>query len=284
MRKFSLVILAICLILVSACGLLPAKQESEASPEQKIASESTKDTLDEKTVETIAQRIERLNITDIQADIAMQLDMISDNLKLNIKSDSNLEYSASNNNLHYVVEAIVNDKPDNLNQLDIYSDGDYIYLKTNFEPKWIKLTNQNQTIDPDSLIGLYTATEFLNFYNRWKDYIEVTESDSQYTVTLTGSGEQFSDYVRQMMNVLQGLRVDESLIDIYRIKDLKVVHSFDKASNLPTSLTIDMNYLFRGESMNVEHLIHLDVVYRAVNQGFVLELPEEFKTLEVETP
>ena len=284
MRKFSVVILTLCLILVSACGLLPAKQDAEVSAQQHLASEAPQATLDDKTVETIAQRIERLNITDIQADIAMQLEMKSDNLNLKIDSDSNLEYSASNNNLHYMVEAIVNDKPESLNQLDIYSDGDHIYLKTNFEPKWIKLTNQNQTIDPDSLISLYTATEFLDFYNRWKDYIEVTESDSQYTITLTGSGEQFSEYVRQMMNTLQGLRVDESLIELYRIKDLKVVHSFDKASNLPTSLTIDMNYLFRGESVNVEHLIHLDVDYRAVNQGFVLELPEEFKTLEVETP
>lgn len=279
MRRKSLIILCAMLIFASACQAQPSAEVSEEIPEQESIQSLALDSVE---AESVAQRIERLDIQDVQAEMFMQLEMLSDNMNVTIESDTELAYSASNNGLHVVIDTIVNGKEGSASQLDVYADGEYLYLRTNYDTTWHKFTYANQTIDPESLIKMYTTTEFRQFYDEWQDRLVVTETDTEYTITLEGSGTEFTDYVRQSMNSLQGLRVDDALFEIYRVKNVKVVHTFDKANNLPTSMSISLNYLFRGESANVEHILDMNVNYLSVNQGFVLDLPSELETLELE--
>lgn len=279
MKKIYLGFLILVLTVLAACGAQPVSDEPAELPVEETAETQT---VDEAKAETIAQRIERLDIRDVQADIVMEVETLSEQLNMNIKSNSQLAYSAINHGLYAIVDTVINDNADNVSQLEAYADEEYIYLRTNQDPTWRKHTTANQTIDPESLIKTYTVTEFRPFYEAWKDQLVIEETDTEYKITLEGSGNELVDYIRQTMNSIQGLRIDESMLDIYLVKDVRVVHTFDKATNLPTTQTIFLNYMFRGQSVNIEHILDVKIDYTAVNEGFVLAFPAEFESLELE--
>lgn len=280
MKKLYLFLIIISLVVLAACGAKPTSEDLAEIPAEESAETQA---VDEKKAETIAERIERLDIEDVQADIVMEVETLSEQLNMNIKSDSKLAYSAVNHGLYAIVDTVINDKPENASRLEAYADEEYIYLRTNQDPTWRKHTYANQTIDPESLIKNYTVTEFRQFYEAWRDQLMIEETDAEYKITLEGSGNEFADYIRQTMNSIQGLRIDEALLDIYMVKDVKVVHTFDKATNLPTAQTIFLNYMFRGESVNIEHILDVNIDYTAVNSGYVLEFPAEFESLKLDS-
>lgn len=270
MKKYQWIAILLSLVFVVACG------RSSEVPVGDMTAEPER-------VESIVERIERLDIEDVVAEIDMQLDMDSQNLNLTVKSKTKLNYTAKPNRLHIALSSIINDNENNLSTLESYADGEHMIIRTNYDPVWRKYTYENQTIDPTSMIQMYTTADFGVFYETWKDRIVLTETTEDYTITLEGTGQDFKDLVLDEMRTIQGLRVDDALFDLYMVKAVKIVHVFDKQTNEPKSMSLFMNYLFSSESISTEHMLSLDTTYLQVNEGLTLELPAEFDSLEVET-
>lgn len=166
-------------------------------------------------------------------------------------------------------------------EMELYLVDNEMYMYDSTFEQWLKMDASTFPVDQ---LEQQNPVEQLELMQSFTNDMEMEESDDQYTLKITGNGEELMDFTREaMQEYMDGelmAQLEQEGIDIFESMSIENIYyelAIDKETFETKALNLDMNMSIEaeGETLNLDQSVVSE--YTGVNTVDSIEIPEEVK-------
>ncbi|MGN7386410.1 DUF6612 family protein [Sporosarcina sp. SAFN-015] len=262
---------------LAACGsAAEPKKDAETGKEVELEnkSEMTAQEVYSKAMEVSAEQKSMHAVMDIDQKISIPSQELEMDSKIKMDMDAIVEPLA----MHQKMKMDMGD----LGKMDmeLYMTDSGFFMNDPESGQWIKMPKDMYDEMMAQMGGETDPTLDMKMFNEFKDDFKFEQTDDEYILTLSASGDKFSGLMKELMGSalpadMEMTEEDADLLNNMDVKSLEVVMYIDKETYYTNAFDLDMDMTMKVEEEEMHIVQKMKSVISKINEIDEIVVPQE---------
>lgn len=262
---------------LAACGsAAEPKKDAETGKEVELEnkSEMTAQEVYSKAMEVSAEQKSMHAVMDIDQKISIPSQELEMDSKIKMDMDAIVEPLA----MHQKMKMDMGD----LGKMDmeLYMTDSGFFMNDPESGQWIKMPKDMYDEMMAQMGGETDPTLDMKMFNEFKDDFKFEQTDDEYILTLSASGDKFSGLMKELMGSalpadMEMTEEDADLLNNMDVKSLEVVMYIDKETYYTNAFDLDMEMTMKVEEEEMHIVQKMKSVISKINEIDEIVVPQE---------
>ena len=262
---------------LAACGsTAEPKKDAETGKEVELEnkSEMTAQEVYSKAMEVSAEQKSMHAVMDIDQKISMPSQELEMDSKIKMDMDVIVEPLA----MHQKMNMDMGDL--GAMDMELYMNESGFFMNDPESGQWIKMPKDMYDEMMAQMGGETDPTLDMEMFNEFKDDFKFEQTDDEYILTLSASGDKFSGLMKELMGSslpadMEMTEEDADLLNNMDVKSLKVVMYIDKETYYTNAFDLDMDMTMKVEEEEMHIVQKMKSVISKINEIDEIVVPQE---------
>ncbi|MFS0690747.1 DUF6612 family protein [Sporosarcina sp. 179-K 8C2 HS] len=262
---------------LAACGsAAEPKKDAETGEEVELEnkSEMTAQEVYSKAMEVSAEQKSMHAVMDIDQKISIPSQELEMKSKIKMDMDIIVEPLAMHQNMK--MDMGEHGKAD----LEMYMNESGFFMNDPQAGQWIKMPKDMYDDMMAEMGGETDPTLDMKMFNEFKDDFKFEQTDDEYILTLSASGDKFSGLMKELMGSalpsdLEMTEEDAEMLNNMDVKSLEVVMYIDKETFYTNAFDLDMDMTMKVENEEMRIVQKMKSVLSKINEIDEIVVPQE---------
>lgn len=260
---------------LAACGSA-AEPKKDAETGEKVElenkSEMTAQEVYSKAMEVSAEQKSMHAVMDINQKMSIPSQEVEMDSKIKMDMDIIVEPLAMHQNMKMDMGEM--GKMD----MELYMNESGFFMNDPESGQWIKMPKDMYDEMMAQMGGETDPTLDMKMFNEFKDDFKFEQTDDEYILTLTASGDKFSGLMKELMGSslpADMTEEDAEILDNMDVKSLEVVMYIDKETFYTNAFDLDMDMTMKIEEEEMRIVQKMKSVITKINEIDEIVVPQE---------
>lgn len=162
--------------------------------------------------------------------------------------------------------------------MELYLTDSEFYMQDPESGEWLKFTNDMYDEIMAEMGGETDPTLDMEMFNEFKDDFKFEQTDDEYILTLSASGEKFNELMLELMNesIPEDLSAEEAeIIENMNVNGLTIEIFIDKETFYTNAFNLDMDMDMKVEEQEMNITQKMKAVMSKINEIDEIVVPQE---------